>query len=188
MIVKIHQIILYVITENSRIANIIEHILFVIVAIPTTWSTATIIENVTSIHYNSLSTSSPTFSRPNGGPEHYFYQAIAVTVTLSGNYRFFSNSSIDTYGYFYRNAFFASTPTDNLIAWSDDSAAGQQFFIEIDLQNNINYVLVITTYYAQIMGDFIVVGIGPSRINYTLLAEPTTTSKSKNIYHIDLFR
>lgn len=76
-----------------------------------------------------------------------------------------SSSSIDSYGYFYRISFNASNPTENLIASDDDGAGDRQFSIEVDLENNTNYVLVFSAYYAQITGSFTVIGSGIGTIH-----------------------
>ena len=63
-----------------------------------------------------------------------------MTVARTGTYTFISNSSIDTYGYFYNNPVDPSYPSQNLITSDDDGNDNGQFRISRPLQSGYTYV------------------------------------------------
>jgi hypothetical protein len=112
-----------------------------------------------------LSSNSLVFHRPEGDAElNYYYNAIEVTVSASGNYKFTSVSELDTMGYFYDTSFEAANPTVNMITDDDDGAAGNslQFRIEVFLEEGHTYILVVTTHKESEMGTFSVSVDGPA--------------------------
>ncbi|CAF3760741.1 unnamed protein product [Rotaria magnacalcarata] len=70
-----------------------------------------------------LSSSSPVFVRPYGYNynNNVRYQAVLVTVSMTGMYTFKISSSIDTYGYLYNEPFNSSDRYRNLIIYNGDS-------------------------------------------------------------------
>ena len=97
----------------------------------------------------------------------FYYQAIEVTVSITGSYIFASNSFIDTYGLFYNSPFDPFTPTKNLITADDESGGLQQFLIDVNLQSGRRYALVVTTYRPYESGSFVIRAYGPGSINLT---------------------
>ncbi|CAF4515025.1 unnamed protein product [Rotaria socialis] len=115
-----------------------------------------------------LSSSSPEFARPyaydyNNVP----YQAILVTVSMTGMYTFKSSSSIDTSGYLYNEPFNSSDSYRNLIISDDDSGGNLQFQINASLQSSHSYVLVVTPYRKAVTGRFLIEAAGPERLELT---------------------
>ncbi|CAF1183734.1 unnamed protein product [Rotaria sp. Silwood1] len=107
---------------------------------------------------------SPQFSQPNGNiQDHYYYQAIRVTVATSGNYSFESISHITTMGYLYDTSFDPSNPLANIIVSSDNDGA-QVFHISSLLSSARTYILVVTTSQASVMGDFWILVHGPALV------------------------
>ena len=128
-----------------------------------------------------LSSASPRFTRINGDADKsYFYQAIQVTVSTYATYTFSSISSLDTFGSFYNYPFEPVTPSHNLITSDDDSGGNRQFRINATLQNERTYILVVTTYDANVTGSFSVIAAGPGSISLTTIMPPT--SKCMRIY------
>lgn len=121
---------------------------------------------VTSSNYSgSFSSSSPKFSRPDGGSSKYYYHAIQVTVNTTGTYNFTSSSSINTYGYFYNDIFNASYPSQNLIASDDHGNSFGQFEISHHLESRYVYVLIVTTLDNITERSFSIITTGPNSVH-----------------------
>jgi hypothetical protein len=90
-----------------------------------------------------------------------------MTASMTGTYIFISDSTMDTYGYFYNDSFDPFYPTRNLIASNDDSNSAGQFLINVILQFERRYILVVTTYTARVKGRFLIKAVGPTSLNLT---------------------
>jgi hypothetical protein len=88
-----------------------------------------------------------------------------MNVSISGSYEFISNSSVDTYGFIYRNSFNATSPNENLLTQNDDSLDGSQFQIKISLESTANYILV-TTYTGNVKGSFSLIASGTGSVSF----------------------
>ncbi|CAF1512026.1 unnamed protein product [Adineta ricciae] len=73
---------------------------------------------------------------------------------MSREYIFMSDSTIDTYGYFYNNSFDPSRPSQNLITSNDDGGTNRRFQLYTTLQSQYTYILVVTTTNRDIRGSF----------------------------------
>lgn len=109
--------------------------------------------------------SSQKFARPGLSSNNYYFQAIQITIYTSGTYTLISESTIDTYGYLYRDYVDPSYPYRNLIASDDDSGGNRQFRIIYSLQSGTTYVLLVTTFSSYTIGNFLVRVSGPSSVN-----------------------
>ena len=126
--------------------------------------TAAIVFPYSMTYYGTLSASSPTFGRPNGNGSGYYYQTYTVTISLPGTYRFQSSGKMNCYGLFYDNTFDPLRPNANLFA-SDDSSAGRDHFdINVSLQAQKTYNLVVTTSAASMTGEFSIIASGPAQV------------------------
>jgi hypothetical protein len=92
---------------------------------------------------------------------HNYYEALKLTVSTTGYYRFSSNSSIGLNGYIYRNMFDPLFPSRNLIAGKQEEI---DFQMSLYLAVEMNYVLVVTTSIGNQTGAFSITAAGP---NYT---------------------
>lgn len=122
------------------------------------------------------------YTRYDSDAGDYYYGAFRVTVSTTGNYRFTSISSIDTFGYLYNASFISSSPSMNLLSFNDDSGGNGQFRIVASLQTNVVYVLVATTFDPSTTGSYTVIASGPSTVTFvqvnTVSTLPSTTSSS----------
>ena len=116
---------------------------------------------------NTLTSNSASFSRNGVAGSVYYYNAIEVSVRTTGTYTLKSSSSIDTYGYLYQGNFYPSSPSINLISSDDDGAGSRQFQLTSNLQSNIKYILVFTTYDERITGQFNIIASGPDDVSLT---------------------
>jgi hypothetical protein len=95
---------------------------------------------------------------------HYF-TAIRLNVSTDGTYSFFSNSTIDSYGYLYNGSFNVSKPLLNVMLENDNSRGNRQFLIVAALQRNKTYILVYTTTLPLTTGRFQITICGPSIVD-----------------------
>jgi len=93
-----------------------------------------------------------------------------VQVKTTGYYTFDSSSSFDTYGYLYQENFYPSYPSYNLMSSDDDSAGSGQFQLTGNLQSDIKYVLVFTTYAQRTTGPFSIIASGPDDVSLELIS------------------
>lgn len=91
---------------------------------------------------------------------------------MSDFYEITSKSHFNAYGYLYYNTFDKSNTRLNLIMEDDNGDENQQFKMNIFLQSSTSYVLVVTSFYPYITGNFSIIAVGPSKINFTQI---TTT-------------
>ncbi|CAF1093348.1 unnamed protein product [Adineta steineri] len=167
-----------IIVEGPTNVELIQNDYFVLESTTTT----TISPMITSTYLGILSSYSLKFSRPSYSPYNYYYQASKITTTMSGTYSFVSNSSIDTYGYFYDGSFNPSNPNLNLIASNDDGGDNNQFRINVTLQFQCKYILVVTTYNSNITGSFSIEAVGPSRVYFYSITSTTDQYQLCNSY------
>lgn len=105
-----------------------------------------------------------------------------MTVRVNGTYMLIGNSSIDMFAYLYNKSVDPSEPTQNLIAFNDDSAGDRQFRIIVNLTPESSYVLLVTTFWMYTSADFSIRAFGPSSISLVDFTPSTsrplaTTSK-----------
>jgi hypothetical protein len=87
-----------------------------------------------------------------------------VNVITTGWYRLSSNSTINTYGYIYKDNFNPLNPLDNLLLKDDDKCGRSQFGLRVDLKANTVYILVVTTVLPNVIGPFSIHASGPSNV------------------------
>ncbi|CAF4012418.1 unnamed protein product, partial [Rotaria magnacalcarata] len=161
-------------------------------------STATSVINTkttTGYVFNTIASSiwtakNPTYARPHGSnsSRNYHYDTFNVTARIAGLYTIASNSTIDTYGYFYNGSFIQNSPLWNLAAFDDDSAGNGQFRLNVYLESNVAYTLVATTFSDNTTGRYTVIVQGPTRVSIILTTiesvTNTTTPTSKYFYFV----
>ncbi len=97
-----------------------------------------------------------------------------MTAFATGTYTFKSDSSVDTYGCFYNDSIDPSNLTQNLIACDDDSGGDHQFRINVSLQYQGVYILIVTTYPADVTGSFSIRTAGPGFVGLTSFTPSTS--------------
>ena len=105
------------------------------------------------IYSSILTKNNPKFYRRKSFRSIFYYEAIQVNVSITGTYTLKSNSTMETYGYLYIHSFSSSNILNNLLIEDDDSGNDNQFQIKYVLQQNIQYVLVVTTYRSRVTGS-----------------------------------
>jgi hypothetical protein len=118
-----------------------------------------------------LTTKSEVYARTGCDGSNYYYAAIQMNVIESGCYSVESNSTIDIYGYIYKNNFDPFNPTKNLLSQNDGNLNNTQFKFMISLQVNTTYVLVVATYQPSVTGTFSVFVSGPNNVSLNRISE-----------------
>ncbi len=135
---------------------------------------------VTSTFSSALTTNSLKYSPPHQPTPNHYYELTQVLVGTTGDYTFQSNSTINLYGYLYKNSFNAKNPSMNLITSDNNSGGNKQFLFTASLQLGVVYILLVTTYNANVTGSYIVNVSGPSNVIFVSIVPTTTTSTTIN--------
>ncbi|CAF0805286.1 unnamed protein product [Adineta steineri] len=104
--------------------------------------------------------------------EIFYYESIQVKVIESGYYTFRGSDGIRSYGSIYKNKFDPLDPTWNLLAIDYGSNSDNQFKLNIPLDNNMIYVLVVTTYISKDTGNISIVVLGNNKVLLERLSTP----------------
>jgi hypothetical protein len=124
-----------------------------------------------STYASALNMSSGTYSREVCSPLIYYYRALQLNVTISGQYRIWSNSSMDTYGSLYQDAFDPVDPSRNQITYDNDGCGNRQFWLQSFLQTNAIYILVVTSFHENTTGPFSVFTLGLGSVSFIPLGK-----------------
>jgi hypothetical protein len=124
---------------------------------------------VQSTYSSELSTGSPTYLRDRCGKLTHHYQAIQIIVSTSAEYGFSSSSSMETYGYLYRDTFDALDPSLNRIAGNYDSCGNGQFQFRSVLHRSNRYILVVASRSVHTNGTFSIATLGGGNASFTRL-------------------
>ncbi len=128
--------------------------------------------DVQTMYSSALTIRSPSYDRTRGEkPPSFYYEAIQVKVMEAAIYSLRSNSTIDTYGHIYNNSFDPCDSSLNLISEDDESGGHSQFQLTISLQTNTTYILVVTTYYPSVTGNFSILVSGPNNVDLNSISE-----------------
>ncbi|CAF1550785.1 unnamed protein product [Adineta ricciae] len=115
--------------------------------------------------YSSILTSNHTmYSRTLFDHSYYHYEAIGITVSKTNFYILTGNGSVHLYGHVYKDYFDRFNPTENLIAWNGNCCNKDQFKFTLELQINVKYILVVTTYHPNVTGTFLITIFGSDSI------------------------
>ncbi|UJR19005.1 hypothetical protein I4U23_022135 [Adineta vaga] len=128
---------------------------------------------------SALTISSPLYVRP-GNPwdnVFFFYKAIQIRVGIPGIYSIISKSTMDTHGYIYNNTFNSSFPGEHLLQEDEDAGDNEQFMLTMILTPFMNYILVVTTYWASTIGEFAIIAAGPGPISFLPVNSTNVQSK-----------
>ncbi|CAF4143130.1 unnamed protein product, partial [Adineta steineri] len=104
--------------------------------------------------------------------QNFYYESIQVKVLESGYYTFRGSGNIDPYGSIYKIKFNPLDPLDNLLDKEYDSGFDVQFRLNIHLDVDMTYVLVVTTYESKGTGEFSVVALGKNKVILERLSTP----------------
>jgi hypothetical protein len=119
--------------------------------------------NIQLKYSSELTIDSPKYCRDYKLP-NYYYQTLQINIMTTDSYTLWSESEIDTYGYIYKDDFDPLQPFGNLLfQHSGKCNQGQLKFI-VNLQANTDYILLVTTYYPNITGNFTIFISGQNNV------------------------
>ncbi|CAF0995619.1 unnamed protein product [Adineta steineri] len=104
--------------------------------------------------------------------QNFYYESIQVKVTKSGYYTFNVSGEIDPYGSIYNNKFNPLDPSENLLNQEYARNSDIQLKLDIYLDADIIYVLVMTTFDSKEIGEFSINISGRNEINLERLSTP----------------
>ncbi|CAF3347565.1 unnamed protein product [Rotaria socialis] len=133
-------------------------------------STETVVNSYafSTIVLSALNNSNSTLTRCGGHGQSYYYQTFRVTVSSAGIYKFISNSSIDMFGYIYKNGFSPISVATNLLAYDNENAGSSRILLVLPLQSTTTYYLLVTTYSVNVTGPYALIVSGPQRASLVL--------------------
>ncbi len=116
---------------------------------------------------SALTNASQTFCRTGFcSRSSYYYQALLINVSRAAYYNILCNSSMDTYGYIYKNSFNPAAPSANLISYNDDDGGNDQFLLSLYIDTVAKYILVVTTNRISVMGKFSIIATGQGSVSF----------------------
>lgn len=150
---------------NTFLSLFIEWILiFILILIDVSMS-------IQSTYSSKLTANSHIYSRTGCGLSNYYYEAIEIYVSETGDYSITINSTFNTCGYIYNNSFDVFNLTKNLIVEDDNSGYEKQFEFVKTLQINIIYILIVTTYVPRNLGNFSLLIIGSKHVSFNRISK-----------------
>ncbi|CAF4225029.1 unnamed protein product, partial [Adineta steineri] len=104
--------------------------------------------------------------------QNLYYESIQVKVKETGFYTFRSSGTIDSYGSIYKNKFNPLDSSENLLKTDDDSSPVDQFKLDIRLDVDTIYVMVVTTSDSKQIGEFSIAALGKNKLILERLSTP----------------
>jgi len=128
------------------------------------------VEDTQWIYESMLTTSSDTYSR-DCIQSNYYYEAIEMNVIQSGYYAFVSDSQMNMFGDIYEQNFNRINPFENLLAQGYRACSYFNFLLVPYLNAHTTYILIVTTYSANITANFSIEIRGPENVTMKRLSE-----------------
>ncbi|CAF1631136.1 unnamed protein product, partial [Adineta ricciae] len=116
----------------------------------------------------------------------YYYETIQVTISKNDFYILTGNSSIELYGFVYKDHFPRFDLPKNLIASYGKPDNKDQFKFTLELQMNTKYILVVTTYYPNVTGPFSVTIFGSNRVDLQRIEDDKPCHINRDIITVQL--
>ncbi len=124
-----------------------------------------------SIYSSALTKNSSTYSFIDCVVANRYYEAIEVKVAGTGCYSIISKSNINTFGHLNKEYFNPLNPNFNLFLQDSDNINDTQFEFITQLQVNTTYVLIVTTYFPNVTGNFSITVSGSNNVSLNRIRE-----------------
>ncbi|CAF1391897.1 unnamed protein product [Adineta steineri] len=111
-----------------------------------------------------------------------YYEAIQVNAHRSGLYTFVSKSNMNTYGSIYKDYFNPSNPLGNRYSHDNNSCNQKEFRFTVALEISIIYILVVTTFTSDTVGEFSIFISGPNNVDLKNINYPPVTQKPPALF------
>lgn len=89
----------------------------------------------------------------------------------SGDYTFNSLGGRDMYGSIYKSQFNPLYPPNDLLKSNDDNVASIHFKLDVNLDADATYILVVTSSESKVTGKFSIVAYGKSKVTLKRLSK-----------------
>ncbi|CAF4146022.1 unnamed protein product [Adineta steineri] len=116
-----------------------------------------------SIYSSELTTNSRTYSR-DCRKSNYYYETIRMNVVETGYYALSSDSSMNTFGDIYKDDFNPMNRFENLLSRDYEACSYRDFKFIAYLHTGTTYILVVTTSFPNMTGNFSILTSGPDNI------------------------
>ncbi|CAF0987415.1 unnamed protein product [Adineta steineri] len=114
--------------------------------------------------YSSLLTNNNQIYYRDCQKEIFYYESIQVQVIESGYYTFRGSGEIDPYGSIYKTKFNPLDPSENLLDQEYGHGSDIHFKLDIHLNGDMAYILVVTTFESKDTGEFSIVVSGKNKV------------------------
>lgn len=101
----------------------------------------------------------------------YYYESIQINLIESGTYALSSISNIIMYGYLFEQHFNPYSISERLLSYNSANCPSNQFKIAIELQYNVTYILIVTTFFKDETGDFLILVSGPNNVTLNKISK-----------------
>ena len=101
----------------------------------------------------------------------FYYESVQVKVMESGDYTFNSLGSLDMYGSMYKSQFNPLYPHNDLLKSNDDNVVSLHFKLDVHLDVDMTYILVVTTSESKATGPFSIVVYGKRKVTLERLSK-----------------
>jgi hypothetical protein len=101
----------------------------------------------------------------------FYFEAIQLKVNKNDSYTIISSSTINTFGYIYKNEFNSLNPSINRILRDDDSCNNDQFKLIGNFSANMTYIVIVTTHDPNVTGAFSIIVSGVEKVSLERLGE-----------------
>ena len=122
-----------------------------------------------------MTINSPRYNR--GGCQYedldsdYYYESIQINVIQSEIYTLSSIGTINAYGYLYKHHFNPHSSSERLLFYDDEGCFSNQFKITAELEFNVTYILIMTTFRSYIRGNFSILVSGSNNVTFSRISE-----------------
>lgn len=127
--------------------------------------------NVQSNYSSALTKNNSIYSPDDCKIANHYYEAIQLSVSKSGCYNFISQSNVSIIGYIYIHSFDVFNPNSDWLVHHDGNDNNAQFNFTVQLETAIKYVLIVSTYLPDDIGNFFIIVSGASKVNFSRLSK-----------------
>lgn len=132
--------------------------------------------NVQSNYLSALTQSSQLYSFDSSTIANRYYEVIQLAVSKSGCYHFIIKSYMHIIAYIYNNTFNALDLNSDLLAYHNGNETNTQIYFTLQLNITTTYMLVISTYFPTMIGNFSIHVYGPDQVHMN--------ATSKQFFHL----
>ena len=127
--------------------------------------------NIQSNYSSALTKNNSVYSPDHCRVANHHYEAVQFRVTKSGCYTFISKSDLSIIGYLYTHSFNVFNPNSEWFVSHHSNENNAQLNFTVQLDSTIKYVLIVSTYLPNKMGNFSIIVFGASEVIFTHMSK-----------------